>query len=424
VPNGTHVLNAHLVSVAELWATHEATGDAQAKELALAGIQTLKGQLARFDTGYCLKYDQNPKKELLFQLDWLSAHESPAIDAVYLENPQTGLATMVDVGAAGDGEGPGRIGGTDWLVEEATEGRSVRRFRDGYAVREVAEPGAARHNAFVTLALPRPLPEDWFDLPPHRLVVRYRDTAPGRFVVKVQAIHEGRHLAFVPLRDGVLRTVGDGAWKEAVFLVRPQDLGWFKGVDYQEYEVGQLQRLAELSGDWFFAQYAARQRGFLERVKAGLSPLVAGEAAVARMRSLDPRRVLVERSSATAEGAGFENALDGDLVDDYVAGVDGTSDHFVELDLGAAQSLIGLRVDWLDGENRAETVRLYADGGKTPLPARAIRVGSATSYWLAEPRSVRRLRLEFGDFVGQPRVLLRGLSFYPATAAGRETARR
>lgn len=268
VPNATHVLNAHLVSVAELADAARALGDADAQALSAAGIEALRENLHLFDTGYWLRYDQNPRKQILLQLDWRDGTTSPLIDTVELVDPQAGRAATLDVGRAGDADGAVRVSGAEWLAEQIVDGQTVRGFGNGYVARRKPVQGGARHNAFVVFELPGQHVADGFDMPAHRLAIRYKDTAPGTFVLKIQSIHEGAQATFVPLRGGVWATQGDQQWKSVVFELRPQDLGWYKGPDYQRYEVTQLQRIAELTGDWFFRQYAERHRHFLERQAA------------------------------------------------------------------------------------------------------------------------------------------------------------
>lgn len=276
VPNATHVLNAHLVSVPELTHASRYLKSPEIQSLSDAGISALREHLHQFDTGYWLRYDQNPKKELLFQIDWLSGDKAPLIDEVLLQNPQTGHFVRVDIGTALDGGGGSRISGSEWLADQTIDGKTVRSFSNGYTLRKEPAQGGTRHNAYLNLSLPDRNFGDFFDVPAHRLIIRYKDAAQGQYVIKAQSINEGSHLTFVPLRGGTWSTKGDGKWKEASFIVRPQDMGWYKGPVYQVYEVAQIQRIADLTKDWFFEQYAIRHRYFLKMQRSS-DPIIQGE---------------------------------------------------------------------------------------------------------------------------------------------------
>ncbi|NPV90658.1 MAG: hypothetical protein HPY50_07800 [Firmicutes bacterium] len=263
VPNGTHVLNAHLISIETLNNTAAIFDDEANRVVRAKGINALKEKLCQFDTGYWSRYDQNPKKEILLQIDWLSGDQSPAIDEIYLENPQTETATCIDVGSKYDFAAYPHLSGTEWLSAETIDGRTVRQFKNGYQLRKDAVEGGTRHNAFIVAALPKRNFADYFDVPPHRLVIRYKDEAPGEFIIKAQSINEGNSLSFVPLRNGILRCTGDGQWKEATFNLRSQDMGWYMGAFYQKFHMEQLKELSNQTGDWLFKQYAEKWEYFL-----------------------------------------------------------------------------------------------------------------------------------------------------------------
>lgn len=406
VPNASHVLNAHLVSIPEIAEASRITDDAELASLSNKGIYSLKEQLHLFDTGYWLRYDQNPKKELLLQLDWLDGEKSPLIDEVLLQNPQTGHYVRLDIGSPEDSKGSAQMAGAEWKGEQTVDGRSVRPFSNGYQVRPEAVPGGARHNVFFRLPLPDREFEDAFDVPEHRLVIRYKDVSKGTFAFKIQVIHEGNHLVFAPLRGGIWNLQGDQQWKEDVFTIRPQDMGWYKGPDYQKYEVEQLQRIANLTNDWFFYQYADRHRYFFELQKKGVSAIREQRAAV----DTQPISLSVIDAGETYPGHGFDNALDGDPNDDYTAGVEG-SDGYVVLELDREASLSAIRLHWESSENRATQVNVrevLTDGTLgSSLMEGDPGPGQAATLPLLPNDRVKRLRIDFGDFVGQPRILLR-----------------
>lgn len=411
VPNETHVLNAHLASVNELLAASgQQPADSDATRLARSGIAALRAHLPQFDTGYWFRYDQNPKKTIVFQLDWLAGETSPLIESAYFQNPETGTTTVINVGKGAAFDGESSISGTDWLADVTSHELSLRGFQNGYKQRDVRVKGGAQHNVFLKAVLPSQKFENFFDVPAHRLVVRYLDVAPGRFAMKVQAIHEGNELEFVALRNGVLETVGDNKVKEAVFVVRPEDMGWFKGADYQSYETEQLRRIAAFTDDWFLKQYAERQQYFLDAKQAGRPIIVEpprGDSGVTRRNT----QLVVRRASATYPKFGFENALDGDANDDYVAGVENVDNHFVELSLNEASHLSNLKLDWESLANHAGTVRVFslddASGQSLLLGEASGLAGARSEIKLRRDIPVQIVRVEFSNFSGQSRLLLR-----------------
>jgi hypothetical protein len=416
VPNATHVLNAHLVSINEIAAAERLlAGDHTARRLVSSGIASIRQHLSTFDTGYWLKYDQNPRKEILFQIDWLSGEQSFLIEDAWLENPETGSATWVDVGSPDDGTKGSRISGTEWMPEQMIDGRSVRGFVNGYEKNRQSAAGGTRHNVYLVMRLPEPEFEDWFDFPTHRLIIRYKDRAPGDFLLGVQAINSGNQLRFVPLRQGVLHLRGDGQWKTAVVPVRPQDMGWYKGPDYQQYEVEQLERIAHLTGDWFFSQYAERHRYFLEANTAGKAIIIQEDSPRVAHPLLPSPKIVA--ASPTYPGHGFDNALDGNAVDDYTAALENQPQAFVTLDFGTTVCLGKVEIDWENSSNFAKQVVVTAvDKEGTPLrqigriTAELIR--GQTRVPIANYENVRFIRIDFSDFAGQPRLLLRQLTFW------------
>lgn len=402
VPNNTHVLNAQLLSSVML---HKAAGylndDKEAERLFNEGVAALRARLYDFDAGYWLRYDLNPRKQILLQLDWHEGTSSPLVDRVTLSNPETGNYVEADVGTQGDYAGiAAHISGTDWGESQTIEENTVRGFVNGYALHGEPLKGGTRHNVYLSLALPD-RPQVGAQVQTHVLRIRYKDVAPGLFGVSIQAINEGNFLTFAPLRQSALRTIGDGNWKEAVIFVRPQDLGWYKGPDYQRYEVEQLKQLAEVTGDWFFVQYAARHGNFLKRQQEG-APF-AKAFTNARHILLNPE---IAAASKTYEGFGFDNALDGDPNDNYVAGIEG-EDAYVELRFNTPVVPEKLNLVWENADNYARHVRISSCGSvladkKSDRPMNDVELTNA--------RPLQSLRIVFQDFAGQPRLLLRKLN--------------
>lgn len=410
VPNATHVLNAQLSALPVIHEVARELDDASGQTSWNKGLAALREHLARFDTGYWLRYDLNPKKELLFQFDWLSGDSGALIESIHLQAPQFAKAVRLAVGSDTAFEGDTRISGPQWSALQRVDGQWVRSFTNGYRVNEQAVPGGTRQNAYAQLQLPVTRFSDLFDVLPHRLVIRYKDVAAGRFVVKIQSINEGKSLAFVPLRDAVVNLSGDQRWKTATIEVRPQDMGWYKGPEYQSYEVEQIEKIAALTQDWFFKQYAQRQRYYLkaraENRPVIIQPLPEG--------AFDSSLTVVD-SSATYPGFGFANALDGDASNNYVASKEDIASGHVTLRLGEPATAGLLTLQWESASNYPRQVRVLAvDAGSGVTRELAVHSpvsGEDTVIRLQATQAFGILRLEFSQFAGQPRLLMRLIDF-------------
>ncbi|WP_313047797.1 D-glucuronyl C5-epimerase family protein [Pseudomonas soli] len=415
VPNATHVLNAHLISIPELAEAGRRLKDPAIGKLVDSGVNTLRSKLSQFDTGYWMRYDLNPKKEMLFQLDWLEGENSPLIEDIRFEAPQFAKQVKLAVGSEDAFNGASRITGLEWSPVKLVDGHQVRSFSNGYLAHKEAVKGGTRHNVYALLELPEANFNDFFDVRPHRLVVRFKDVSPGQFVVKIQSINEGNVLDFIPLRNAVISTVGDQQWKEAVVEVRPQDMGWYKGADYQVYEIEQLDSIAKLSGDWFFGQYAQRQRYFLDAKAKGQPTIIQPSYRAA----LEPVDLSVLDASPTYEGFGFKNALDGDISNNYVAGEEGEAQSYVTLGLSKQLNNALVKLDWESGTNHAGLVRIFVpvDNGWAEVSKTVVKDGKGTSITVSGLKQAKKIKIEFSDFSGQTRVLLRGIQVYAASEA-------
>nr|BFD59360.1 hypothetical protein CKG001_14670 [Bdellovibrio sp. CKG001] len=274
VPNSTHILNGNLISLLEMINLTKRIASKEVRGIFKDGIATLKEKLYLFDTGYWLRYDQNPKKEVLLQIDWKTLAETPLIDEIFLENPQTKTYTRIDVGNEVDFNGSSRISGPEWGDLQMVDGRTARGLVNGYMRNAQEVNGGTRHNVYMIMQIPTNAFLDYFDIPMHRLVIRYKDTSKGNLALKIQSINNGNQLRFVPLRYGVWRLTGDNKWKEKSFEIRPQDLGWYKGADYQKFEIDQINDIAGIADDWFLAQYFIRHKYYLEKHQEGKTVIV------------------------------------------------------------------------------------------------------------------------------------------------------
>lgn len=263
VPNNSHILNAHMASLVALYNVAQTLEDDRVEELYLEGLESLRENLYRYDTGYWTKYDMNPQKNMLFAIDWQSEGDSPLIDAIYMYDPVLGEATAVDVGEASDTAGVNYVSGLRWQVSQTVDGETVRTIA-APQVNDTEEQRAA----YFRMSLPTHELEDCFDTPEQLIVIRYKDTATGEMQISRQSINEGWVVEMEPLNDGTIKCTGDGEWKTAVVTLRPQDQGWYMGPDYQAYHIEQLALIAEQTGDWYFTQTCERWEYYLEKKPA------------------------------------------------------------------------------------------------------------------------------------------------------------
>ncbi len=265
VPNKSHILNADILSINTLRAANVQLNDDGISELIDKGITSLKENLWCYDTGYWSKYDMNPQKQMLFQIDWIDGEVSPLIDEIILYDPVSEYANVIDVGEEGDFESYPYVAGLEWGQAEEIDGVTVRSFYNGYLKDYEVTSGITEQNSYFMGVIPDLVQDDYFDLMPYKLIIKYKDIGPGIFEVKRQSICEGNYLRFEQFPNARIECTGDGEWKQAEIIIRPQDLGWFMGPVYQEYHVEQLKELADITDDWFFAQYAEKWDYYLEK---------------------------------------------------------------------------------------------------------------------------------------------------------------
>lgn len=408
VPNLTHILCGHLTSIPPLHDAAIELGDPKLARAVSGGVNTLLDVLHLYDAGYWLRYDLNPRPDLLLQIDWIEGSASPLIDEVILEEPELGRFVRLDVGSAGDFDGASRISGTDWETTSTVDGRSVRAVARGSTRRSQPPPGGAIQSTFLILQCPDGNQDDWFDVAGFRLLLRYRDEAPGTFQIGIRRIDDGDQLSFVPLRGPALRTLGDGRWKWYDIRVRPQDLGWYKGESYQRYEVGLLQELGNRFRHWRLSQAAHKQRHALEMRALGKDFVVRDPGHPQEPRPTIDLRVL--ESSPTYPQHGFENCLDGDVLDDYAA-VLSDGDAFVKLLVTPPTSLEALEFQWESPRNRAGRVevRLLDESGRSGrvIGTSEGSISATCRIPLSSESPIAGLEIRFGDLRGRPNLLLR-----------------
>lgn len=406
VPNGTHVLNAHLVSTANFIKTKDFVKSNTPEDLFNKGSNTIKDTLWKFDNGYWSKYDQNPKKELLFQIDWLSGEKSIAIDEIFIENPQTNTASHIDVGGKRDFDSYPRIAGTDWKASERIDGKTVRTFSNGYNLRNEAVQGGHQHNVFFLGVLPEQNYEEYFNLPTHRIVIKYKDLVPGEFNVKIQSINEGNFLSFKPLNNAIIKATGDGKWKEAVFWLRSQDLGWYMGSDYQKFHIDQLKELANQTNDWFYKQYAEKWDYYLNSYINKEDVII--ENNLDNTTDIAPLAKVIE-ASPTYPNFGMQNALDNDPNDDYVAFKENSLPQSFTLEFEKERTVEGIELIWESDENYGVTYKIEGESKDGVRTLKTVDKGNGKlqKVYFEKPNSLEKIKISVSKTNGQQRILMR-----------------
>jgi hypothetical protein len=306
VPNGTHILNGHLISCNALLTASKILAhynrtiynrplSDKFNKIVEKMIASLAQKLHYYDSGYWSLYDQNPKTEVLLQIDWIQGSQSPGITQIYLENTETGESIFIDATSeqSVNPETPARLSGLDWKPVESKNNRLVRPFENGYSIHPEPLQNAHRHNVFVIMPLPfstvsKSLDTHTWGHLPYRLIIHYFDESPGQFHVNIQSIHQGNHLAFIPLKQGGILCTGSQTFQQATFSLYPQDLGWYVGEFYQHFHLKCLKELmAEMQGSetvnpeilkqngWLIQQYIDKWSYYLNQYELNTSPIIS-----------------------------------------------------------------------------------------------------------------------------------------------------
>lgn len=411
VPNNSHILNAHLTSSVVLDSANKKYPDPVVQDLFEEGVQALRNNLYRFDTGYWTKYDMNPKKEILLQLDWLEGERSPYIQEVLLYNPVSDTATRIKVGEKEAFDSYPNIAGGQWKAKETVDGISVRAFENGYLQNTELRQDGIRHDVYLNVALPERKFTDYFDLPVHKLIIRYKDVAHGTFAVKAQSINEGNDLDFVEIPGGLIHCTGDGQWKTAVIDLRPQDMGWYMGEDYQIFHNEQVALLADQTQDWMFEQYRQRWEYYLQQYQNKESVIIVNGISV-------PENITgllqVGETSGIYSGFELENALDGDPNDDYVAFWEGQESQFFSVRLERARKLCKLVLQWESEQNYLKAYQVTLLYAGSPIYSQTVENQNQAFQEILLDQSIEadEIRIEACVYQGQERILLREIKVF------------
>jgi len=408
VPNKSHILNAHLISQNVLMENLDKFKNKDIDVISKNGLDSLEKYISDFDTGYWSKYDQNPKKELLFQFDWVDGDKSPLIDEVCLVSSVSHKKTCLDVGSEKDYESSDKITGLDWLASFKEDGKSVRNFRNGYVERTGVVSGGTHHNAFIWMSLPDREFIDQWDITPYYLVVKYKDISKGQFIVKSQSMREGNFLEFMPLYSSNIITQGDGKWKEHIVPIRTNDLGWYLGVDYHKYHVAQLNDIVEKSKSVLLKQVANRWQYYLEQYENKQNPIVEPQR--------NPKKELqgykVSSNMKFYQGYELGKAIDGDPSSNYVASLENIElPHKIVIDLKEKKLIDKLQLIWESNINNAQefSIEVY-ENGKLNLKK---DIKNSSQYSEIElNQNATKVVINIKKYNGQNRLLMRAIRIF------------
>lgn len=410
VPNNSHILNAHLASIVALDSVNKKYKDERVEDLYNKGIKSLSDNIYKFDNGYWTKYDMNPKKEMLLQLDWNSGEKSPLIDEVQLYNPVTNMATQIDVGESNDFSSYPSIGGSEWSSPENVDEKTARSFTNGYNLRNEAVQGGTVHNVYINAVLPQREFEDYFDLPTHQLIIKYKDVSKGQFSIKSQAINEGNYLKFIDIPNNTINCIGDNQWKTAVINIRPQDTGWYMGEDYQKYHNEQLGIIADSTGSWLFKQYLEKWQYYLDSYN-NKKDVIIDNKKTDMIDISDKMKIL--NGSETYDGFSLENSLDNDSNDDYTAFSESETEQSFEIGFSEPQNLSELEFTFESDNNylNGYSITFYNGDDETY----SLNIDNKDEVIQKIPLSnviADRFVVKATKFEGQQRILLRQIKAY------------
>jgi len=408
VPNKSHILNAHLISQNVLMENLDKFKSKDIDVIAKNGLDSLEKYISDFDTGYWSKYDQNPKKELLFQFDWVDGDKSPLIDEVCLISSVSHKKTCLDVGSEKDYESSDRITGLDWLGSFKEDGKTVRNFRNGYVERTGVVSGGTYHNAFIWMSLPDRGFIDQWDVTPYYLVIKYKDISKGQFIVKSQSMREGNFLEFMPLYSSNIITHGDGKWKEHIVPIRTNDLGWYLGVDYHKYHVAQLKDIVEKSKSVLLKQVADRWQYYLEQYENKQNPIVEPQ----RNPSKELQGYKVSSNLKFYQGSELEKAIDGDPSSNYVASLENIGlPHKIVIDLNEKKFIDKLQLIWESNANNAQEFSIEVHENAKLNLKKDIKNSSQYSE-IELNQNATKVVINIKKYNGQNRLLMRAIRIF------------
>jgi hypothetical protein len=124
--------------------------------------------------------------------------------------------------------------------------------------------------------------------------------------------------------------------------------------------------------------------------------------------------VSITDASPTYSNYGFENALNPEPSKSYVAGFEGQKIAFVDLALKQPEHISELFIQWENNNNFAKKIRVIKIDKNENKELLEYDNDKGTPSYIALPnvQKLERIRIEFSDFAGQPRLLLRQIQLY------------
>lgn len=404
VPNKSHILNAHLISLNVLLGNKSVLGR-DAEEITKRGLQSLEEKIFKFDNGYWSLYDQNPKKELMFQIDWLAGKTAPIIDEICLISTLSLNKTCIDVGSKKDFDGNNRINGIEWTENQKVDGFSVRSFKNGHMVRSKPVSGGSIQNTFFWLSLPDRDFIDFWDITPYIMSIKYKDVGIGNFVINIRSSREGNFIESLPLRYGNWNTKNSGEWKKYLIPIRSNDLGWFMGKDYHKYHLEQISEIAKKSNSVELKQVAERWQYYLDQYDNKSSPIFIDK----RSDSMEINNFTLTSNLKFYQGSELKNAVDGDPNSNYIAAIENQEfPHQLVIQIPEKRYVGTVNIIWESESNYASEfdVSLYEDEKlistknlKNDKYHTAIEIGGV----------VNKIVIDLKKYQGQNRLLMREL---------------
>lgn len=408
VPNKSHILNAHLISLNVLLDNLTKFQDETIDMISSNGLNSLQKYISKFDSGYWSLYDQNPRKEIMLQFDWIKGDKSPLIDEICLNSTFSLKKTCIDVGSVGDEEGVERISGVDWLDKTIVDNKTVRSFRNGSSLRDSPIQGGSIQNSFFWMSIPDREFWEYWDITPYFLSIKYKDISKGQFVIKIQSTREGNYLETLPVYGSNIVTTNSGEWKEHILPIRMNDLGWFIGVDYHKYHVEQLTQIAEKSNDLILKQVSERWKYYLDLYMEKKSPIVEPKHAIYK----ELKEFKLSSNLKFYKNSEITNAIDGDPNNNYVAAIENIElPHSLEINLNDKHFIEKIILVWESDTNYASEFEISTFVGENLISTKKTQNNKKISE-IQIGSTIDKVVVDLKKYNGQQRLLLREIKLY------------
>ena len=396
VPNKTHIINAHLISENVLLDNLNTFNSKDINKATKNGLKSLEKYISKFDTGYWSKYDQNPKKELLFQINWINGKKSILIDDICLISTISKRKTCFDVGSNYDNIGTEKISGLDWLSSFVEDNKTVRAFKK-----------SPLKSVYFKMNLPDRKFNDYWDITPYYLRVRYKDVAQGQFIFGLQSINNGKTLLFQPLRYSNLITTGDHKWKNFIIPIYSNDLGWYMGVDYHKYHLKQLKLLNKKVHSIELNQVIQRWQYYLEQYQTNKNPIVL----IPQEFYTQIKNFKISTNLKFYKGYELSNSLD-DNLNDYTASLENIPfPHIIKIEFKKADFVHRIKLVWESNKNNPQDFEVVGYNGKIVVYKKKYKNRSKITN-IKINKNITNIKITIKTYNGQRRLLMRAVKIF------------